>query len=253
MRRSLLLLVISLVAMVVACTGGDKDYSLTLDEAEVNGPGTLGLSVAEQPVKALVVYFHGSDQTARVIRDDEKHRNLFDPLLRAGYAVVAADAGGNAFGNPDSREDYRRLILAARQKYGLRPVFFVAESMGALAALALLSESADRSVLGMAGISPLVGLPSNARAVNFIAAPWGGSVPDAADPMSWPPGTFAHHTFRFYLPGNDNVVPEGATGKDFAARFGERAKVEIVDCSGGHVDSSCYQGTDLEKWMSDLL
>src|SRR6185369_4714239 len=108
---------------LVACSHHDKDYSLTLDEAPVNGLGTLGLSVAGEPVKAVVVYFHGADQTARVIRDDEKHRNLFDPLLRNGYAVVSADAGGNAFGNLASREAYRQLILAARKKYGLVPMF----------------------------------------------------------------------------------------------------------------------------------
>lgn len=247
------LLVVVMTFALVACSGGNKDYSLTLDEAEVNGSGTLGLSVAERPVKAIVVYFHGADQTARVIRDDEKHRNLFDPLLRQGYAVVAADAGGNAFGNPSSRDEYRQLILAARQKYGLRPMFFVAESMGALAALALLGESHDRSVLGMVGISPLIGLPSNARAASFIKVPWGGTVPDKADPMSWPSDVFAGRTFRFYLPDNDTVIPAGATGEDFAARFGGTATVEIVNCSGGHVDSSCYRGTDVEEWMSGLL
>jgi pimeloyl-ACP methyl ester carboxylesterase len=64
--------------------------------------------------------------------------------LRAGYAVVSADANGNAFGNPASREDYRLLIKAALQHYGPKPVLFVAESMGALAALALISEDTGR-------------------------------------------------------------------------------------------------------------
>lgn len=242
-----------LVCLLAACSEGSKDYSLTLDEAEVGGPGTLGLSVSGQPVKALVVYFHGSDQTARVIRDDEKHRNLFDPLLRDGYAVVAADAGGNAFGNLRSRDAYRALILAARQKYGLLPMFFVAESMGALAALALIAENHDRSILGTVAISPLVGLPKDARAVSYIADPWGGSVPDSADPMTWPPGTFAGRSFRMYIPNNDTVVPPGATGKDFAARFGGSASVEIVRCSGGHVDSSCYQGAGVQEWLAGLL
>lgn len=238
---------------LVACTHHDTDYSLTLEEAPVHGAQTLGLSVLGEQAKAVVVYFHGSDQTARVIRDDEKHRNLFDPLLRAGYAVVAADAGGNAFGNLKSLEDYRQLIAAARQKYGIVPIFFVAESMGALAALALLRESADRSVLGMVGISPLVGLPPQARAVHFISDPWDGDVPDSADPMTWPADTFAHRDFRFYIPDHDQVIPAGATGKDFATHFGADATVQIVDCSGGHVDSSCYQGADVAQWMAALL
>src|SRR5262245_56668004 len=75
-------------------------YGMPVNEANPGGIGTLGLSVAGQPVKGLVIYFHGSDQNARVIADDRKHTDLFDPLLRAGYAIVSADADGNAFGNP---------------------------------------------------------------------------------------------------------------------------------------------------------
>jgi pimeloyl-ACP methyl ester carboxylesterase len=242
-----------LVCGLAACSDdGAKDYGFPVDEAEVNGPGTLGLSESGQQVKGLVVYFHGSDQTARVIRDDEKHRNLFDPVLRSGYAVVAADAQGNAFGNPASQRDYRRLIAAARQKYGDVPMFFVAESMGALAALTLINEDADRQVKGMVGVSPLMGIPPPARKVNYITGPWGGTVDASADPMTWPPSAFANRAFRLYLPKDDTVIPAGATGKDFAAQFGSAATIEIVDCEGGHVASPCYQGDDVEKWIGAL-
>jgi pimeloyl-ACP methyl ester carboxylesterase len=248
-----LFLTLALIAALTSCAKEkNTDYSLHLDEAQIDGPQTLGLSEAGKPVTGLVVYFHGSDQTARVIRDDEKHRNLFDSLLRNGYAVVAADAGGNAFGNPPSRNDYRRLIVAARSKYGVVPLTFVAESMGALPALALLSEARDRSVKGMVGISPLVGVPAQARAVSYIEEPWGGSVPDSADPMSWRPQTFAGRVFRFYIPDDDHVIPAGATGTEFAARFGSSATVQIEHCTGGHVDSACYRGADVEKWITDL-
>jgi pimeloyl-ACP methyl ester carboxylesterase len=200
----------------------------------------------------LIVYFHGSDQTARVIRDDEKHRNLFDPVLRAGYAVVAADADGNAFGNPPSLAAYRPLVAAARQKYGAGPMFFVAESMGALAALVLINEDVDRQVKAMMGVSPLMGLPARAREVAYVAAPWGGTVPASADPMTWPPNAFANREFRLYLPMDDTVIPAGGSGKDFAARFGSVATVELVECQGGHVAAACYQGDDVVKWITAL-
>jgi pimeloyl-ACP methyl ester carboxylesterase len=246
------------LALVVLCglvscsREGHPDYGFAVDDAEVNGPGTAGLSMSGQPVKGLIVYFHGSDQTARIIRDDEKHRNLFDPMLRAGYAVVAADADGNAFGNPPSQDAYRRLIAAARQKYGAGPMFFVAESMGALAALALINEDADRQVRGMMGVSPLMGLPQRAREVDYVAGPWGGTVPASADPMAWPPSAFANREFRLYLPRADTVIPVGATGKDFAARFGSVAAVDILECEGGHVATACYRGEDVEKWITAL-
>ncbi|WP_029116584.1 alpha/beta hydrolase [Mycobacterium sp. URHB0044] len=248
---------LALVALcaLVSCSddridAGNVDYGFSVEDVPVNGPGTVGLSMSGQPVKGLVVYFHGLDQTARVIRDDEKHRNLFDPMLRAGYAVVAADAGGNAFGNPRSVGSYRRLIAAARQKYGAGPLFFVTESMGTLAALTLISEDADRQVKAMVAVSPLMGLPPQAREVKYIAGPWGGTVPPSADPMTWPPSAFANRAFRLYLPTGDTVVPSGGTGKDFAARFGSVAGVEIVECQGGHVASVCYQGDDVEKWIA---
>jgi pimeloyl-ACP methyl ester carboxylesterase len=249
--------VLALVALcaLVSCSddgidAGNVDYGFAVDDVPVNGPGTVGLSMSGQPVKGLVVYFHGSDQTARVIRDDEKHRNLFDPLLRAGYAVVAADAGGNAFGNPRSLASYRGLVAAAREKYGAGPLFFVAESMGAVAALTLIGEDADRQVKAMVAVSPLMGLPPAARAVNYIAGPWGGTVPASADPMTWPLTAFANRAFRLYVPSGDTVIPPGATGKDFAARFGSVAAVEIIECQGGHVASDCYQGDDVEKWIT---
>jgi len=241
-----------LAGSVAGCAHHDTDYSLTLDDIVVGGPGTAGLSVAGQPVRGIVVYFHGSDQNARFIRDSEKHRNVFDPLLRAGLAVVAADAHGNAFGNPASREDYRRLIAAARDKYGNVPLFFVAESMGALAALALIRDDSQHVVKGMVGISPLMGLPADIRSVSFIKGPWRGEVPDSGDPLSWPPEVFAGRTFRLYTAQEDKVIPANASATAFAERFGSVATVEIVQCAGGHSASPCYQGSDVAAWMAGL-
>ena len=251
MTRTLLsvLVAMALCFSVVSCSGV---YSLKLDDVAVDGPGTTGLSVVGQPVKGVAVYFHGADQNARVIRSSDKHRNVFDPLLRAGMAVVAADADGNAFGNPQSRDDYRRLIAAARDKYGNVPLYFVAESMGALAALALISEDARRDVKGMIGLSPLMGLPPEIRYVSFIADQWQRPVPDSADPLSWPPDMFAGRSFRLYTSPDDKVIPPNASAAAFANRFGSVATIEIVDCEGGHAADACYQGGDVANWIAGL-
>jgi pimeloyl-ACP methyl ester carboxylesterase len=234
---------------LVACS---DEKTFKIDAAEVYGPGTLGLSAAGEPVRGLVVYFHGSDQDAGFIRDSEKHRAFFDPLLRAGYAVVASDADGNAYGNPVSREDYRQLIAAAQRKYAIKPTFFVAESMGALAALALMREDTGRQVMGMVGITPMMGIPPSIRSVDFIASTWGGHITDAADPMSWPPQKLADRAMRLYVAPDDKVLPPGTTGRDFADRFRSVAEIEVVDCTGGHVAVACYQGDDVQKWMASL-
>jgi pimeloyl-ACP methyl ester carboxylesterase len=237
---------------LVSCSSNSL-YGFDVAELEVAGPTTLGLSDAGQTVKGVVVYFHGSDQTARVIKDDRKHTDFFDPILRAGYAVVAADAGGNAFGNPESQDAYRNLIDQARQKYVTGKLFYVAESMGGIAALTLLSEDKERAVKGMVGISPLMGLPPSAQSVSYIAGPWGGTVPPSANPLGWNPIVFSGRQFSLYVPRWDKVIPENASAKAFADRFGSVAEVVVVSCKGDHVAVDCYRGSDVVKWMSSLI
>jgi hypothetical protein len=240
--------------LIVICSlVGCSKYGFDVAEIDVAGPDTLGLSDADQAVKGVVVYFHGSDQTAQVIKDDRKHTDFFDPILRAGYAVVAADAGGNAFGNPASQLAYRKLVDGAQQKYGAGPLFFVAESMGGIAALTLLNEDKQGGVKGMAGISPLMGLPPSARSVSYIAGPWGGTVPRSANPLGWEPIAFSGRNFRLYVPDSDKVIPEDASAKAFADRFGSVAKVDIIGCNGDHVAADCYRGDDVVNWMAKLI
>lgn len=252
-RRVLrVLLVVAICLGVVGCRPHDTDYSLDLDDGAFAGPGTAGLSVVGQRVKGIVVYLHGADQNARVIRDSEKHRNVLDPLLRLGYAIVAADAQGNAYANPASVEDYRRLIVAAKDKYGAVPLYFVAESMGALAALTLIREDSARDIKAMVGISPLMGLPSEVRAVSFVNGPWQGHIPTAADPLSWPPEAFGDRAFRLYTSPEDKIIPENASALAFADRFGRVARVKVVECKGGHAASDCYRGADVAAWFEKL-
>jgi pimeloyl-ACP methyl ester carboxylesterase len=247
-----LLAALLLLCSAAACTHHDSDYSLELDDVAVGGSGTIGLSIVGKPVKGIVVYFHGADQNSKVIRESEKHRNVFDPLLRGGMAVVAADADGDAYGNPASRDDYRRLIAAARAEYGQVPLYFVAESMGALAALALLKEDTRRDVKAMVGITPLMGLPPDLRTVSFIEGPWQGTVPSEADPLSWPVDAFVGRSLLLYVSPGDKVIPVNASAIAFAKRFRSVASVDVVQCAGGHVASDCYRGSDVAAWFTSI-
>jgi hypothetical protein len=89
----------------------------------------------------------------------EKHKAFFAPLLRAGYVVGSADADGNSYGNPASRGGIPPPIFSAQAKYAVEPLFFVAESIGALPALASVSEDAPSQIKSMVGITPLMGIP----------------------------------------------------------------------------------------------
>ena len=246
LARAVMSLVV--LASLMSCS----DNTFDVESAEVDGSGTLGLRDVSEPVKAIVVYFHGSDQVAQVIYNSEKNQQFFAPLLRGGFAVVAADAGKNAYGNSASRQDYRSLMTSAEAKYGAKVQLFVAESMGALAALALLAEDAAHQIKGMVGITPLMGLPAYIRGTSFIADQWNGKVTNEADPLSWPPNTFVGRNFRLYQAAQDVTIPRAATATDFANRFASVATVDVVECRGAHVDPSCYQGDDVEKWFAGL-
>ncbi|MCV7431875.1 alpha/beta hydrolase [Mycolicibacterium bacteremicum] len=245
-----LLIAITLSVVLVGCAPGGPDFEVTAEE--VDGLSTLGLSLADKPVSGIIVYFHGMDQNAEVTRMDDKHTALTEDLLRAGYAVVSADAEGNAFGNPASQQAYRDLIAAARARYASDRVIFVAESMGALPALLLWSTLPPGEVRAMVGITPAMGMPVGVRSMDFVVAPWGGQVPESADPMSWPAEALTGDRIRLYVGDQDDVIPPGATGQDFAERFGGAADVEVVPCHGGHVADTCFDGTDLVNWLSGI-
>lgn len=235
---------------MVACASHEQPPAAAIDRTEVDGPGTLGLSERNKPVTGVVVYFHGMAQGATVTELEAKRKGFTEALLRAGYAVVSADAGGDAFGNEASRDDYRRLIRAAEHKYATATRAFVAESMGGLPALALLSQ--DSRIKGMVGISPMMGLPANLRSVKMVTDAWNGNVPDSADPLSWPPSAFAGRTFRLYVSGGDNVIPPGARASNFAQRFGPVASVHIIGCPGTHAGDNCFDGDGVVHWLADL-
>ena len=237
-----------IVAISAACGGAEPAQIV---ETEVSGPGTLGISHENSATKGIVVFFHGMDQDHREPLSDAKHKELSDSLLGAGYAMVSADAGGNALGNPGSQAAYRKLIADAITAYGSDRIFFLAESMGAVPALILYGDNTI-PVRGMAGVSPLMGIPPSARDISYVAAAWNGNVPDSADGMSWAPDRVVDKRFRLYASPDDTVIPKDAGADAFQAKFGQAATVDLIRCSGDHVDASCFDGDGLVKWMNAI-
>jgi predicted alpha/beta hydrolase family esterase len=254
MVRGVAVLVALLLLLTAGCGGAPVDTlpDDMVDIAQLGGDGATAISLKGTPITGVVVYFHGMDQFPDVIYKNPNHRALFTPLLRSGYAVVSAEAGGNAFGNPTSLDDYRALAAAAEARYHVGPTLFVAESMGGLAALALYSEDHKGQIKGMVGITPLMGIPADARSIDFVQQAWHGSVPDSADPMEWNPESLSHRNFLLFQADDDTVIPAGATAGDFASRFGSTTTVEVVRCGGGHVDPDCYQPSTLQRWVTGL-
>ena len=71
-----------IVSVMVASGCANASNSLQVNEIEVAGPGTLGLSADGVNIKAIAVYFHGMDQDEQVTRSDEKHIRLTEALVR---------------------------------------------------------------------------------------------------------------------------------------------------------------------------
>jgi hypothetical protein len=245
---------ILLLCLGVACGSPtvQTDAGDPLHIVEVDGNGTVGMTLGAVPIKGVIVYFHGKGQHPDVIYKNPKHRALFAPLLRSGYAVVASEAGGDAFGNPLSLNDYRGLAVAATTKYHAPPKLFVAESMGALASLALLTEDYGWQIRGMVGITPLMGIPAEDRSIDAVKDAWRDGVPPTADPMEWDPKSLEHRAFLLYQADHDEVIPTGATARDFATRFGAVADVRIARCAGGHVAADCYDSAGVTSWVAGL-
>jgi pimeloyl-ACP methyl ester carboxylesterase len=245
------------LALVVATSGCAQPTPEGFEylRVTVDGQQTLGISKQDQSPRGVVIYFHGPDADEFAITSDEPHRLMTEALVNAGFAVVSSRASGNAFGNPQSQRNYRELANMAIEHYRVENVFFLAESMGAVAAVNLMVAAAETTrIRGLAAINPAMDL-ANATAsyAPFVAESYADrSTLDSTNPMNLPPNAFAGKRIRLYVSKEDEAVPAGANAFAFQRRFGGEADISVVDCAGRQGDASCLQGDDVLKWFSTL-
>jgi dipeptidyl aminopeptidase/acylaminoacyl peptidase len=91
----------------------------------------------------LVVFLHGWGQTRWSLLSRREEATVAHAVSEAGFTILAADADGEAWGDPRSVADYRGLILQTQRRYRLRDVFLMGESMGGLATMQLGRELPD--------------------------------------------------------------------------------------------------------------
>lgn len=237
----------ALATTTTACSSpGD---GLTRVRAVVDGENTLSIWNDGVTTRGVVVYFHGLDRDETILEMDESHRELIRRLTDAGYAVVASRAGGNAYGNTESQNDYAELTVTAAAHHRVSDVFFLAESMGTVAAVNLMARRPDLRPRGLAAIGPALNL--GAVGDDYRTGLLGAN-PDVTetDPMRLPAESLAGQSFRFYVSPDDVLVPTASNADAFRARFGSVADVSIVECSGQHLNSSCVNGEDVASWFS---
>lgn len=258
MSRALL---VCLVAVVLSgCRGQDlhaasgrSAHPVPRPPVAFAGMGLEDLTAVWAPVgrpRGLVVWLHGYTGN-RLDPQRQPQRAVAQALLGAGYVVVSADAGGDAWGNPASVRDYRALIAQARRRYRTRRTFFWTESMGALPALQLASARAVPDLTGIVAVQPVYDLHQLAADRRFSAsvlAAYGvqrlDDLPARADP-SRDGASLPSVAVRLYLSDGDKVVSRTKNGDVLAAR----ARATVASCTGGHADPSCFQPADLVRWV----
>ncbi|MCU1472927.1 alpha/beta hydrolase [Amnibacterium sp.] len=126
------------------------------------------LIVPAHPIGTLAVFVHGSGQTRDSILSTRRDFIVAKELVEHGYLVLAADAGGRAWGDAASVDDYEHLIDTTVRDHGVRDVFLMAESMGGLATMQLASRLPD--VRAVTAWYPVCDLRTMEHKPHFAAA-----------------------------------------------------------------------------------
>lgn len=249
MRRIGVVIVLAALLAATGCTSVDDDLSRS--RVVVGGEDALSVVDPDVTTRGVVVYFHGLDEDESILDKDDPHRDLVRELADAGYAVVASRAGGNAFGNTASQTDYAELASWAADRYRVSDIFFLAESMGTIAAVNLMAKDPDLQPRGLAAIGPALSFgqaPDDYRTAIADANP----DPAQVDPMKLPVEALRGSNIRFFVSPDDTLVPTSTNADAFRVRFGSVADISIVECTGPHLDPSCLQGEDVVAWFSSL-
>ena len=133
---------------------------------------------------ALVVFLHGWGQTRQGLLVRRSQATMARALTARGYTLLAADAALKAWGDPASVGDYRRAIGRTQQRYGLRDVFLMGESMGGLATMQLARTlQAVRAVVAWYPVCDVRTMTAE-RFQASIDAAWSGRSRRAVSPVA---------------------------------------------------------------------
>lgn len=193
----------------------------------------------------VVVYAHGSGETAETSFGDPAKQQVLETLLDHGYALAVSDARANNWGNPASERDYVALVTELRRR-GLPDVYVLALSMGGLNGLQLLDRVRVKAWAGILIACDLASMDELGVYSDDIRAAYGlddgeptelatrGRSPVEVDPPRGLP-------MRFWASPEDTIVPKGPNTDACAQRARRRgARVEVTTTEGDHVDPSNY-------------
>lgn len=251
--RAAVAFLLAVFLTLVASCATEPATEFSYMRVTVGGESVLGISKKDIQIRGLVVFFQAPDKDEFVLTGDGAHTSLTQALTNAGFAVIASNARENIFLKPGAVQSYAEIAGRATAQFKTHNIYFLAESLGALAAVTLLSAIQTDQVRGMAAINPALNLdtaPSEFRAEFEASRP---DMPiDSINPLNLPPDSFDGKKLRFYVSPTDDFVPTEANALAFQERFGSVANISIAQCTGGHLDPTCISGEDIVKWFTEL-
>jgi dienelactone hydrolase len=204
------------------------------------------LLVPAHPVGSLAVFVHGSGQTRSSILHEHRDVIVAQELVAHGYLVLAADAGGRAWGDAASVADYEHLIAATVRDHGVRDVFLMGESMGGLATMQLAARVPDvRAVVAWYPVCDLRTMQHKSHYAAAIAKAWATGNRRVVSPVAVPdvPTTI-------WASAADTVVPADRNAAVCAAEAGRAgAQVRYVHTTGQHGSLSNFHPTEVLAFL----
>lgn len=240
-------LVLLLVGALSGCAAANADGNRTTT-AELDGQTVRIDMPLEGDAQAVAIWFHGQGGDAN-FRMNEPWLNV---LREDGWAVAAADLGGNHWGAPGTVEQVDALNdwIAAQTDAAIR--LHIAGSMGALASL-----NAMRSGVPVGcwyGTMPVVDLASVAAvpdAVDQIAEAHNGQPADTSSPAAGLDQIPADTRYRVLYSPDDTWVPATSNALPLIESLEARgAEVEAVEVEGEHGHPSHFNADDLAAFAA---
>jgi hypothetical protein len=206
----------------------------------------------------LVLYMHQSlTGTQHTAWSETRMQPVSDALGDAGYIVAAAADFGDRWGNQASLDNYLALYNFLRDRYNVGPLYLLGISMGGLPALNALAQRkfpTPAAAAFVGGVCDLDVLYANATYTAAIKTAFGvaadGSDYDAKtagfNPIDREGWELRGVPARFYTSTGDSTVPKGTNCDPMAAKILPFApEANVVLGSGGHLDASQFQASDL--------
>jgi dienelactone hydrolase len=236
------------VAVPVRVAAAVDTYAKDYGTAEViDDPASASvLVVPAHPIDSLAVFVHGSGQSRSSILRDRRDFLVARELVAHGYLVLAADAGGRAWGDAASVAAYERVIAAAVRDHRVRDVFLMAESMGGLATMQLAARVPGvRAVTAWYPVCDLRTMQHKPHFAAAIARAWASGNRRVVSPVAVPAVPIT-----IWASAQDTVVPAARNAAVCAAEARKAGgAVRYVHTTGEHGSLSNFHPAEVVSFF----